>query len=91
MEHELNPKVISFSLASVSGALSLICAFLMAIAPKAAFKFFGSIFHGADLTKIASPVTIPGVITGLVAIVIISFVSGWLFAVIYNYFLSKAK
>lgn len=91
MANELNPKVLSFSLASASGILSLLCALLLAIAPEATLKFFGSIFHGADITKIASPVTVSGVIIGLIAVVIVSFVSGWVFSVTYNYFLNKIK
>ena len=91
MANELNPKVVSFSLASASGIFSLLCALLLAIAPEAALKFFGSIFHGADITKIASPVTISGALTGLIAVVIVSFVFGWVFSVTYNYFLNKIK
>lgn len=91
MTNKLNPKVVSFSLVVVSAILSLICALLIALAPKVTLKFFGSIFHGADITKIATSVTISGVLTGLVAIVIVAFVTGWLFAVIYNYLLDKIK
>lgn len=91
MAEKLNPKVVSFSLASASGILSVVCAILLALAPEATLKFFGSIFHGADLTKIASPVTLSGVIMGLIAVVIVAFVSGWIFAAVYNYFLDKVK
>jgi len=89
MANELSPKVVSFSLAGVSAILSLLCAILLVIAPQAALKFFGSIFHGMDITKIATSVTFLGVLKGLVAIVIVAFVAGWLFAVIYNYLLNK--
>lgn len=88
---KLNPKVVSFSLASASGILSLLCALLLAIAPDASLKFFGSIFHGMDITKIASSVTLSGVITGLIAAVVVALVSGWIFAAVYNYFLDKVK
>ncbi|MBI4015017.1 MAG: hypothetical protein HY365_03630 [Candidatus Aenigmarchaeota archaeon] len=89
--NKLNPKVVSFSLVAVTMALSLACAVLLALAPKAALGFFGSIFHGIDLTKIAAPVTASGVLTSIVATGIVAFVSGWLFATAYNYFLRKAK
>ena len=85
MAEKLNPKVVSLSLAGVSAILSLLCALLIAVAPKTTLKFFGSIFHGMDITKIAQPITVSGVLTGLIAIVIIAFITGWLFAVIYNY------
>ena len=90
-KQELNPKVISLSLAGVSTILSLVCALLLAIAPKATLGFFGSIFHGIDMTKIATPVTFSGVITGLVAIIIVAFAVGWIFATIYNYLINKVK
>ena len=91
MAEKLNPKVVSLSLAGIATILSLLCALLIAVAPEATLKFFGSIFHGMDITKIAQPVTLSGVLTGLIAIIIIAFVTGWLFAVIYNYLLAKVK
>jgi len=91
MVEKLNVKVVSLSLASVSAVLSLLCALLIALAPQASLKFFGSIFHGMDITKIAQPVTLPGVATGLIAIVIVALITGWLFAVIYNHLIGKLK
>ncbi len=91
MANKLNPKLVSFSLAAVSAILSLACALLLAIAPQATFGFFGSIFHGMDIAKIATSVTVSGVITGLVAIIIVAFVTGWLFAITYNYLLKKMR
>ena len=91
MSDKLNPKVVSLSLVSISVVVSLVCAFLIAIIPGATLKFFGSIFHGIDMTKIATPITLSGVLVGLIAIVIVAFVTGWLFAIIYNYLLNKIK
>ncbi|MBI3190936.1 hypothetical protein HYZ41_04515 [archaeon] len=91
MANKLNPKVVAFSLAVVSAILSLVCALLLVLAPEVSLRFFGSIFHGIDMTKIAASVTVSGVLTGLVAIVIVAFVVGWLFAVTYNYFSTKTK
>ena len=88
---KLNPKVVSFSLVVISAIVSLVCALLLALFPEASLKFFGSIFHGIDMTKIAASVTLSGVLTGLVAIIIVAFVTGWLFAVIYNYVLDRVK
>lgn len=85
----LNPKTVALSLASVSAVISLICAALLAVSPKESMKFFGSIFHGIDITKIAVSVTIEDVATGLVAIIIVALVTGWLFAVLYNYFAKR--
>jgi hypothetical protein len=91
MVNKLNPKVVSLSLVAVSAILSLTCALLLALVPEASLKFFGSIFHGIDMTKIAVSVTVSGVLTGLVAIVIVAFITGWLFTVIYNYTLGRIK
>lgn len=90
-EKGLNPKVVSFSLAGVSAILSLACALLLAVGGETMLKFFGSIFHGIDLAKIETNVTVSGVVTGLIAIVIVALVTGWLFAVVYNYLLNKIK
>lgn len=91
MANKLSPKVISFSLAGVSVIISLACALLIALIPKLSVKFFGSIFHGIDISKIETSITFSGFLMGLVAIIIISLIAGWLFAVIYNYFLNKEK
>lgn len=91
MANRLNPKVVSVSLAVAGAALSLLCALLLALAPAASLRFFGSIFHGIDVSTIAAPVTVNGVLTGLGAIVIVALVSGWLFAVVYNYFSRKMR
>lgn len=91
MANKLNPKVVSSSLAAVFGILSLACALLLAVAPTASLNFFGSIFHGIDISKIAVPVTLSGVLTGLIAIIIVAFVGGWLFAIIYNYLSDRKK
>ena len=88
---KLNPKVVSFSLAAVSAIISLLCALLLVLAPQMTLKFFGSIFHGIDMAKIAAPVTLSGVLIGLAAIIIVAFAAGWLFAVVYNYFSKKTR
>ncbi len=89
LNQELNPKAVSLSLVAVSAILSLACALSLALAPEASLKFLGSIFHGIDMAKIATSVTVSGVLTGLVAIVIVALAAGWLFAAIYNYMLKK--
>ena len=91
MAEKLNPKTVSLSLAGVSVILSLLCAILIAVAPEATIKFLGSIFHGMDITKIAQPITVSGVLMGLIAIIIVALITGWLFAIIYNYVLAKVK
>ena len=84
MADKLSPKRTAFSLAIVSGIISVVCALLIAIAPQATTKLFGAIFHGIDLTKIASQITLTGAILGTVEVIIIGLIAGWLFAVVYN-------
>lgn len=91
MTGKLNPRFVAVSLAAVSAVASLACAALIAIAPKATTRFFGSIFHGLDISKIAAPITLSGTLTGLVAIIITALVSGWLFATFYNIMAGRAK
>lgn len=85
MPTQLSPKIVALSLAIVSAILSIACALLLKLAPEATVSVFGSIFHGIDITKIATPVTLSGVLIGLVVIIILSSIVGWLFALIYNY------
>ena len=81
---ELDAKKVSLSLAAVSGIVSAICALLIAIAPKFATNLFGTIFHGIDLTKIPKTMTFGSAILGIIELIVIALVVGWLFAKIYN-------
>ena len=90
MVEKLNTKVVSFSLAIISGIMYVLCALLFAIAPQTTLNLFKDMFHGIDITKIAStPVSFGSNITGFIKIVVFSLIVGWLFATIYNYLLNK--
>lgn len=90
MKNKLNPKAVSFSLASVAAILYIICAIFFAIAPGLTLTFFKDMFHGLDITKIARTGTPIGSVTaGFVEIVISALVIGWLFTVIYNWLLVR--
>lgn len=92
MADKLNPKVVGLSLAAISGMLFVACWALFALFPAGTFNFFNELFHGVDLTKIARiDISSGRTIIGLIEIVIAGFVTGWLFAIIYNYFLRKIK
>ena len=84
MAEKLNPKKVALSLASVAGIVYIICAILVAIAPAWTVNTFGALFHGIDITKIATIPTLTGTIIGFVEIIVLSLIVGWLFAVIYN-------
>lgn len=80
----LDSKRVSLSLAIVSALLSLLCALFIVLAPAFSMRLFGSIFHGLDITRIAAPMTLPGVVSGLLAVTVSALVAGWLFATVYN-------
>lgn len=85
MADKIKPKATAYALAIVSGIVSLVCLLLIAIAPAFSLNFFGAIFHGIELSKIAADnITIGSAILGLVEVVVGAFILGWLFAVIYN-------
>ena len=91
MKSQLNVKLVVASVTIVSVIISWLCALLIAIFPSSTLNFFGSIFHGIDINKIASPITLLGVIISTIAVIIIASVTSWIFAVTYNYLSNKLK
>ena len=85
MVEKLKPKATGYTLASVAGIVSLVCLLLIIIAKEFTINLFGAIFHGIDLSKIAADnITIGSAVIGFVEVVVIGFILGWLFAIIYN-------
>ena len=84
MGDKLNPKKVALSLEIVASIISLVCAVLIWIFPAGTVNLFGSIFHGLDLSKIATTPTLGSTIIGVVEVFILGWVAGWLFAVVYN-------
>lgn len=81
-------KVIPFAnaLAFTAGVASLICAAGVWLARDAFMALFGEIFHGINLSALpVKEVTLGGVITGLIVIVISGWVLGLVFAHCYNW------
>jgi len=92
MSDKLNPKIVSMSLASVAGIVYILCAIFFAIAPLTTLSFFKDIFHGVDLTQLArTTISFGNTVAGFVEIVVSALVTGWMFAVMYNYLLTKMK
>lgn len=90
MAEKINPKLVSLSLAGVSGIFYLACVALFAIMPQAALGFFKNIFHGIDITKIAATeMSLTGTIAGFSEIIIAALIAGWLFTEVYNYIQSR--
>jgi len=85
MTEKIKPKAAGYALAGVVGIVSLVCLLLVLIAKEFTINFFGAIFHGIDLGQIASnSVTVSSAILGFIEVIVIGFILGWLFAVIYN-------
>jgi len=84
MAEKLNARKVAYSLAGVSGIIYIICAVLVAISPSGTVMVFGYMFHGIDISQISTTPTLSGTIIGLVEIVILALIVGWLFAKIYN-------
>lgn len=84
MVDKLSPKRVSLSLAVVTGIISIICALLIAIAPEGTTKLFGTIFHGIDISKISTTISLGNAVLGTIVAIVLAFIIGWLFATIYN-------
>jgi len=84
MREKLSAKRVSLSLAYVSGIASAVCALLLAIAPEATTRIFGSVFHGLDISQIVVTITWGSALLGIVIVFVLALIIGWLFAKIYN-------
>jgi len=85
MISKLNEKKVAFSLAGTSGIIYIVCAVLIAIFPTGTMKAFGFLFHGIDISKISSAsVSFTSTILGLIEIIALSLIVGYIFAIIYN-------
>ncbi len=83
----LEPKVVALSLASISALFYVACVLFLMAVPGAGVRFFANMFHGIDLTQIAAgSVSLGNAVVGLIELVILAFIIGWLFAAIYNAF-----
>ena len=83
MTEKFNARKVGFSLAVVTGIVSIACILLVALVP-GSVSVLGYIFHGIDVTKISKTPTLYGTIIGFVEVVVLAYIAGWLFAVIYN-------
>ena len=85
MVDNLSPKRTANALAITVGIISLICFIFILIAPSGTVSLFGAIFHGIDMNKIAvESISIGNGLLGVLEAVVLGWVVGWLFAVIYN-------
>ncbi|OGG15366.1 hypothetical protein A3D77_07540 [Candidatus Gottesmanbacteria bacterium RIFCSPHIGHO2_02_FULL_39_11] len=88
---KLNEKVAAHSLAIMAGAYYIVCASLIYIAPDLYKSIAISWAHGADLSQIwrGSPPEIGTMLWGLVTFTVSAWITGYIFAFIYNHLLKN--
>lgn len=75
------------ALAILGGASYIICAFWTMVSRANFMGIFSQWFHGIDVTALPyKQLEISGVIVGLITFTIASWLTGYFFAKIYNYF-----
>ena len=84
------------SAAAISfAALSAICALAVLVSLDGTIAMFNNWFHGLDLKLLVppggKPLTAAGVISGVISIAVVGFVSGGILAGCYNLFNRKGK
>jgi len=83
--NKVNMKSALLATTITTGILYVVCAFLVALWPKQTVAFFGSWFHGIDITKIAGvPLSFSSFLLGLISLLIVVFVTTFVFVYLYN-------
>ena len=78
---ELNKNKFALAAAKVLGVWYVICALLVALAPNLAVKLFGWMVH---LINLEPGVSFPEVIYGFIEVIILTYVSAYVFAWLHN-------
>lgn len=79
----LNPKSCGCATAAITVIVYILCIALFAVAPEAAYNLGQQLFHGVQMSS-QSNLTFGSAVFGLIFWLVSSYVTGWLFAVIYN-------
>lgn len=82
--HYTHPTGLALSI--TTGVIYSLCAFFIVLAPTGAIKFFNYWFHGIDLSKILviPSITLGKFIVGLITIMLFGYLTGVLYAWLYN-------
>ena len=48
-------------------------------------NLFSFIFHGIDISQIVKPITFIDAILGIIEVIILGLIAGWLFVKVYNF------
>lgn len=85
---KLNQKAVANSLAVLGAGYYLICSLLVFLAPNFYKSIATSWMHGVDVSRVwqETPPDMSTIVLGFITFLLISWVSGYVFAYIYNYF-----
>jgi len=82
---EISKNKFAMAAASTMGVWYIICALIVSIAPDFALAVFGWMIHLVNLeTAVSGGVAFPGVIFGFVAVVVLAYLTAYVFAWFYN-------
>lgn len=79
---KINNKKFAVELSKVSAIVYIVCSIFVALFPKASETLMGSLTHVQ--TNLVRQVTLGGFVSGLIQVVIYSYVAGMIFAWIFN-------
>lgn len=87
-----SPVVISNALAVTTAIIYVLCRVLVGLFPDLFFTIAQSWFHGIELSRLDSwNLTTSSFILGIVSSIVTSWVVGYIFANVYNYFAKGTK
>ncbi|MBS3174414.1 hypothetical protein J4440_00875 [Candidatus Woesearchaeota archaeon] len=91
MADKLDVNKFSLATAATMGIIYIVCALFVALWPNFALQLFGWLIHLVNVDKFAGDVqiTFVGVIIGLLQILVYTYVSALIFALLHNKFIKK--
>ncbi len=88
MKH--NPLTTANAIAATTAIVYVVCRVLVGLFPEISMNVAKSWFHGIDISKISAwNLSTESFILGIVSATIFAWLVGYLFAVLYNYFLKQ--
>jgi len=87
------PHPTGFALAGTVGILYTVCAAVVSLWPMQIIRFFNGWMHAIDLSRIYIPpqITIGSFLLGLLGVMVTAYVTGFVFAWIYNKCVAHCK
>ena len=86
MTNKLNVKGIAIALSVLTAIMYTVCFIIVIAAGDSALKFFQLFFHGISLESLKTTPDIINGVFGFIISVISAYISGAIFAVVYNKF-----